>query len=95
MSLQPEHLRGKRKQNVPAVDAIVKRMGFEEVEYELEKTDVCDKCGKHPERLYFGMRDYWDFRECENWCESCIVKRYEADQKWIKEMDDKLDAECA
>ena len=78
-----------------AVDAIVKRMGLEEVEDELDANDVCEKCGEHPQRLFFGMRDYWDFREGEYWCADCIVKRYEADQKWIKEMDAKLEAECA
>lgn len=89
-----EHVE-QRKETASDVETVVKRMGFEEVDYELEATDVCDKCGDHPQKLFFGMRDYWDFREGEYWCADCIVKRYKADQKWIKEMDAKLEAECA
>ena len=78
-----------------AVNAVVRRMGFEEVEYELDKSDVCDKCGEHPDRLYFGMRDYWDCREGEYWCFDCVKKHDRANQEYIAKMNKWFDEEYA
>lgn len=57
----------------------LKDTGFEVCEWEPDDT-ACEKCGKSHVQMYFGNHSYWDCREGDYWCESCVVELFHANK---------------
>lgn len=58
--------------------------GFELCEFE---NDTCEKCHTHVKEIYFRATDYFDNREGEYWCMSCIQEEIKVNQEYAAQMD--------
>ncbi len=64
---------------IALLSATLESTGFEVCEFGPDN-DPCDQCGKRQCQLYFGNRGYWDSREGDYYCESCVIELHQDNQ---------------
>jgi len=68
-----------------SVDAVVIRMGFEEIEY--FSNDCCEKCGSKKKPLFYDIVDIGEAIEEEVRCAKCILTSIQRDSEYYRKMD--------
>lgn len=54
----------------------LQQTGFEPCEFETADEE-CEHCGSKRGDLFFGNRDYWDSREGNYLCGSCVIELHQ------------------
>ncbi|MEM1225867.1 MAG: hypothetical protein AAGJ40_09220 [Planctomycetota bacterium] len=68
-----------------AIDEALDETGFEACQFGPDESS-CDQCGKRHCQLHFGNRDYWDAREGDYCCDSCVIELHRDNQAVMEDL---------